>query len=395
MKKIPEALSFSARNPVWGLGGRKARPASAPKSKNSIQPEQKGTNMLAARMHAYHQPLTLEDVSIPDIQADEVLVKVTAAGMCRTDVQLMDGYFQKYAHSTFPLTPGHEIAGTVDRIGSLVPKASGFEEGDQVVVVGGWGDGTCRHCHKGDTQICGHGRWPGFGPYGGYSEYVPVPARYLIKVDKSLKAEELAPLTDAGLTPYRGIKKLRDAGALGPGRILGVLGVGGLGAYGVQYAKLLGAGATVVAFARHPDKLAVAAEYGADHVISTRGKSPDDIRKELARAVGQGELDAVIDCAGAEDSIRLGFSMLSTGGHFASVGLVGDRIDIPLFPLVAREYTYHGSFWGNYTDLTEVMALAAQGKIRHTVKTLGFEQINENLELLRTGEIVGRAVIRF
>jgi propanol-preferring alcohol dehydrogenase len=224
---------------------------------------------------------------------------------------------------------------------------------------------------------------------------VPVPARYLIKVDKRLKAEELAPLTDAGLTPYRGIKKLRDAGALGPNRVLAVFGVGGLGAYAVQYAKLLGAGATVVAFARHPEKLAVAQEDGADHVISTKGKSTADLRQELSKATGHSELDAVIDCAGAEEMIRTGFELLSIGGHYASVGLVGDRIDIPLFPLVAREYTYHGSFWGNYNDLSEVMALASQGKIRHTVKTIGFEQINENLDLLRTGDIVGRAVIKF
>lgn len=100
---------------------------------------------------------------------------------------------------------------------SCLSRPVGFEDGDQVVVVGGWGDGTCRHCQEGDTQICGHGRWPGFGPYGGYSEFVPVPARYLVKVDKRLKAGELAPLTDAGLTPYHGIKKLRNAGALGAG----------------------------------------------------------------------------------------------------------------------------------------------------------------------------------
>jgi propanol-preferring alcohol dehydrogenase len=315
--------------------------------------------------------------------------------MCRTDVQLLDGYFRKYAESSFPLTPGHEIAGEVHKIGGLASKSGGFEEADQVVVVGGWGDGTCRHCQEGNTQICRHGRWPGFGPYGGYSEFVPVPARYLIKVDKRLKAEELAPLTDAGLTPYRGIKKLRDAGALGPNRLLAVFGVGGLGAYAVQYAKLLGAGATVVAFARHPEKLAVAQEDGADHVISTKGKSTADLRQELSKATGHSELDAVIDCAGAEEMIRTGFELLSIGGHYASVGLVGDRIDIPLFPLVAREYTYHGSFWGNYNDLSEVMALASQGKIRHTVKTIGFEQINENLDLLRTGDIVGRAVIKF
>nr|WP_265595328.1 zinc-binding dehydrogenase [Verrucomicrobium sp. BvORR106] len=353
------------------------------------------TTMLAARMHAYHQPLTLEEVAIPDIQPDEVLVKVSAAGMCRTDVQLLDGYFRPYAESTFPLTPGHEIAGTIDKIGNLVPPSSGFEEGDQVVVVGGWGDGTCRHCQKGNTQICGHGRWPGFGPYGGYAEYVPIPSRYIIKVDKRLDAAELAPLTDAGLTPYRGIKKLRDAGALGPDRVLGVFGVGGLGSYAVQYAKLLGGGAKVVAFARNSDKLAVASEYGADAVISTKDKSTAEIRKELEKAVGQGELDAVIDCAGAPEFMRTGFELLSIAAHYTAVGLVGDRIDIPLFPLVAREYTLHGSFWGNYTDLSEVMALAAAGKIRHTVKKIGFKDINENLELLRTGDIVGRAVITY
>lgn len=353
------------------------------------------TKMKAARMYEFRKPLVLEEVPVPDIQPDEILVRITAAGMCRTDVQLLDGYFEKYAHATFPLIPGHENAGIVHSIGRSVPKAAGFAEGDQVVMVGGWGDGTCRHCQQGDTQICTNGRWPGFGPYGGYSEFVPVPARYLIKVDKRLKPEEIAPLTDAGLTPYRGLKKLRDAGALGPGRVLGVIGIGGLGAYAVQYAKLLGGGAKVVAFARNPVKLDVATEGGADHVISTKGKSTADIRKELSKAVGQGELDAVIDCAGATEMIRTGFELLSVGGHYASVGLVGDQIDIPLFPLVAREYTYHGSFWGNYNDLSEVMALAAQDKIQHTVKVIGFEDINENLDLLRTGEIVGRAVIKY
>jgi propanol-preferring alcohol dehydrogenase len=117
--------------------------------------------------------------------------------------------------------------------------------------------------------------------------------------------------------------------------------------------------------------------------------------KEISKATGRGELDAVIDCAGAEEMIRMGFELLSIAGHYASVGLVGDRINIPLFPMVAREYTYHGSFWGNYNDLSEVMSLAAQGKIRHTVKTIAFEAINENLALLRTGDIVGRAVIKF
>jgi len=353
--------------------------------------------MKAARMHGYKQPLVLEEVPIPEIAADEALVRVKAAGMCRTDLQLIDGYFEKYAQMQFPLTPGHEIAGEIDRIGSLVPKSSGLSEGDQVVVVGGWGDGTCRHCQSGDTQICEHGRWPGFGPYGGYSEYVPVPVKYLIKVNGggSLKPEELAPLTDAGLTPYRGIKKLRDAGALGPDRVVAVFGIGGLGTYAVQYARLLSGGATVVAFARNDEKLAIAKDYGADHAINITGKSVEDIRKELNRVAGRGQLDAVIDCAGAEDMIKLGFSLLAPGAHYSSVGLVGDRIDIPLFPFVAREYTYHGSFWGNYNDLSEVMALAEQGKIRHTLKVGQLDDVNEYIELLRGGNVVGRAVLTF
>ena len=353
--------------------------------------------MRAARMHAYNQPLVLEDVPIPEIEPNEVLIRVGAAGMCRTDVQLIDGYFRPYVESIFPLTLGHEIAGEIHKIGSLVPKSAGFEEGDQVVVVGGWGDETCRHCHEGNTQICPHGKWPGFGPYGGYAEYVPVPVQYLIKIDKryKLKAEELAPLTDAGLTPYRGIKKLRDAGALGPDRVLAVFGVGGLGTYAIQYANLLGGGATVVAFGRNAEKLEAAKELGADHVIDIKGKSLDDIRKELVRATGKGEIDAVIDCAGAEEMIRLGFGLLSVGAHYSSVGLVGDRIDIPLFPFVAREYTYHGSFWGNYNDLSEVVALVEQGKVRHTVKPIRFEEINETLDLLRAGDVVGRAVVKY
>ena len=351
--------------------------------------------MKAARMHEYGKALVLEDVPVPDFQPDEILVKVTACGMCRSDVQLVDGYFRKYADIPTPITLGHEITGVVHKIGGTVPKSAGFHEGDHVVVVAGWGDGTCRHCQMGNTQICPNVRWPGFGPVGGFAEFIPVPARYLIRVSNKLQFEQLAPLTDAGLTPYRGIKKLRDAGALGPDRIVGVFGVGGLGDYAVQYTKVLGSGATVVAFDRNLDKLAIAKEYGADHIISDKGKSSADISKELSKATGRSDLDAIIDCAGATEMMQLAFSLLSISGHYVDVGLVGDRIDIPLFPRVSREQTFHGSFWGNYNDLSEVMALAAEGKIRHTLKMFTFDEINEYIDLLRKGEVMGRAVMKF
>jgi alcohol dehydrogenase, propanol-preferring len=351
--------------------------------------------MKAARLHEYGKPLVLEDIPVPNFQPDEILVQVKACGMCRSDVQLVDGYFRPYADIKPPITLGHEITGVVSKIGGIVPGSSGFKEGDHVVVAPGWGDGTCRYCQVGDTHICPNVRWPGFGPVGGFAEFLPVPARYLIKVPKELPFEQLAPLTDAGMTPYRGIKKLRNAGALGPDRVIGIFGVGGLGGYAVQYAKILGGGARVVAFARSNEKLAIATEYGADHVINIKGKASVDVGKELNAAVGQAQLDAIIDCVGAPEMIQLGFSLLSISGHYADVGLVGDRIDIPLFPRVSREQTFHGSFWGNYTDLSEVMALAAEGRIRHTVKPITFEQLNENIELLRVGDIVGRAVMKW
>jgi propanol-preferring alcohol dehydrogenase len=351
--------------------------------------------MKAARILEYHKPLVLEDIPVPDIQANEVLVKVAACGMCRSDVLLVDGFFQNYTDIPPPVIPGHEITGTIEKIGGVVPKVAGLKEGDHIVVSPGWGDGVCRHCQVGDTHICPNVRWPGFGTYGGFAEYIPVPARYVIKVAKHLKFEELAPLTDAGMTPYRGLKKIRNAGGLGPDRVIGVFGVGGLGAYAVQYAKLLGAGGTVVAFARNPEKLAVAKKYGVDHMIDIKGKSARDVGKELKEATGQDKLDAIIDCAGAPEMMQLGFALLAISGHYADVGFIGDRIDVPLFPRVSGEQTFHGSFWGNNADLSEVMALAAEGKIQHTIKTIWFDQINEYLDLMRGNDIVGRAVVKF
>lgn len=351
--------------------------------------------MKAARIHEYRKSLVLEDVPVPDIKADEVLVKVAACGMCRSDVLLIDGFFQNYTDIPPPVTPGHEIAGTIAKVGDVVPKGAGLKDGDHVVVSPGWGDGICKHCQMGNTQICPNVRWPGFGTHGGFAEYLPVPARYVIKVAKHLKLEELAPLTDAGMTPYRGIKKIRDAGGLGPDRVIGVFGVGGLGTYAVQYAKLLGGGGPVVAFARSADKLATAKKHGADHIINTKDKTLSDVTKELQKLTGQGRLDAIIDTVGAPETVKLGFGLLAISGHYADVGFVGDRIDVPLFPRVSGEQTFHGSFWGNNADLMEVMALAAEGKVKHTIETIGFDRINEYIDLLRSNAVVGRAVIKY
>ncbi|GAA1695232.1 alcohol dehydrogenase [Mycolicibacterium murale] len=346
-------------------------------------------------MYGYRQPLRLEEIDVPAPGPEEVLVRVGGAGMCRTDFQLIDGYFDTGLAMQYPITPGHEVAGWIDGVGAAVPTSAGLSEGDQVVVFGSWGDGACRQCHEGNEQLCAHGVWAGFGPHGGYQEYLPVNYRYLIKMptQADLSPDTLAPLTDAGLTPYRGLKKLRAGGHLGPGRTLAVSGIGGLGSYGVQYAKLLGGGADVVALARSDKKLKIALDNGADHAINVRDRGTDEIRAEIESLTGRTELDAVIECAGSEESIQLAFSLLAAEGAVASVGLIGNRVDVPLFPLVAREYTYYGSFWGNYNDLTEVLALAAAGQIKHTVTRVRFDEINETIDAIARGDVLGRAVI--
>ncbi|MBE1585402.1 NAD(P)-dependent alcohol dehydrogenase [Nonomuraea angiospora] len=352
--------------------------------------------MRAARMHGYKQPLRIDEVPVPEPGPGEVLIKVAATGMCRSDYQLIDGYFP--SKLVFPYIPGHEVAGHVAQVGAGVPASAGLSEGDLVVVDPAWGDGTCRQCHEGNEQLCtGSGGWIGFGPPGGFAEYVTAPSRHLVRIDPDLdlQPQYLAPLVDAGLTPYRGMKKLQAAGRLGGGRTVIVSGIGGLGGYGVQYARLLGGGATVVAFARSDDKLAVARENGADHTVNTRGKTSDQVRAELTELTGRGEADAVLDCSGAPESLALNASLLAYEGALVSVGLMGQSAEMPLFPFVSGERTFSGSFWGNYNDLTEVLALAGQGRIKHTVTPVKLDDINDRLDALARGDVIGRQVVVF
>jgi alcohol dehydrogenase, propanol-preferring len=252
--------------------------------------------MRAARMQDYNQPLQIDDVQVPEVGPTQVLIKVAATGMCRSDFQLVDGYFRQGLPVDLPFTPGHEVAGTIAAVGKEVPTSSGLSEGDLIVVDPNWGDGTCRQCHEGNEQLCSGGQLVGFGPNGGFAEYMVAPHNHVISVTDlpNQRPEYLAPLTDAGLTPYRGMKKLRDAGKLGSGRTVVINGIGGLGGYAVQYARLLGAGAIVVGFARNEDKLAVARENGAHHTVNVRGKTAEDVKNELDDLTGRRTVDAVL-----------------------------------------------------------------------------------------------------
>jgi len=351
-------------------------------------------NISSARIHKYGSPLEIEDVEKPVISSPEqVIVKVGATGLCHSDLHLINGDWQKTLPLNLPKTPGHEIAGWVEEIGNGVPTNS-IKEGDLVAVFGGWGCGYCLYCKRGDEQMCQFAKWPGLSDYdGGFSEYILLPShRFLVKAGNAntfLNPEGLAPLTDAGLTPYRAIKKIRHM--LNANKNIAIIGIGGLGLYAIQYAQILGSGASVIAMDRNDKKLALAETVGADYTINIQNSN--DIRS-IVHSVTQGQgFDVILDTVGLESTLKFAVSNLNKNGALVVVGLFGKQITIPLFQTVIKEYQVYGSLWGNYNELCEVIELSKKGKIKHHLHKFSLSDVNNAIELLRTGDIEGRAVI--
>lgn len=348
----------------------------------------------AARIHEYSAPLVVEDIQKPNISTPEgVLLKVGAAGLCHSDLHLMNGHWQKTLPLKLPVIPGHEIAGWVEDTGISVPTS--IKKGDLVAVFGGWGCGYCMYCKNGDEQMCEQAKWPGLSEYdGGFSEYISVPSfRFLVKADEQgtlMKPEQLAPLTDAGLTPYRAIKKVRHL--LGANRYVAVIGIGGLGFYGTQYARIFGSGANVIAMDRSEAKLKLATEIGgADFAVNI--SKQNDIKNKVEKITKGKGIDVILDTVGSENTLDIAVNCLSKRGAIVLVGLFGKEVKFPLFQTVLNEYQIYGSLWGNYNELCEVIELSKNGMIKHQVQKFSLSEVNDAVDLLVTGNINGRAVI--
>lgn len=352
------------------------------------------SNITAARIHEYSSPLVIEDIKKPTIASPEsVLLKVGAAGLCHSDLHLINGHWQKALPLKLPAIPGHEIAGWVEEIGPSVP--NNIKKGDLVAVFGGWGCGYCVYCKRGDEQMCQDAKWPGLSEYGGgFSEFISIPSyRFLVKADEqptSMKPEQLAPLTDAGLTPYRAIKKVRNL--LGPDKFIAVIGIGGLGFYGIQYAKIFGSGATVIAMDRSESKLKMAIEIaGADFAVNISDEN--DIKNKIEKITRGKGIDVILDTVGAENTVAIGVNSLGKSGAIVLVGLFGKEVKLPLFQTVLNEHQIYGSLWGNFSELREVIELTKSGILKHQIQKFSLSEVNEAINLLLSGNIDGRAVI--
>ncbi|HEY6885005.1 MAG TPA: NAD(P)-dependent alcohol dehydrogenase [Nitrososphaeraceae archaeon] len=356
-----------------------------------------GNTILSARIHEYQKPLSIDNIPKPTISSGEqVLVKVSAAGLCHSDLHLINGDWKDILPIKLPIAPGHEVAGLVEEIGDSVPKEV-LDIGDMVAVFGGWGCGICYYCKNGNEQLCINPIWPGLSSShdGGYSQYILVPSyRFLVNVRDyqkyNIKTEEMAALTDAGLTPYRAIKKIRHL--LEPGTNIAIVGAGGgLGSYGIQYAKIFGASSNVIAIDVNDRKLDLAKRFGADYVINA--KTQQNIRKDVLQITGGNGVNVVIDCVGTEETIRNSVEILGKGGVLVMIGLFGGQINMPLVSAVLNEYQVICSLWGNYNELREVIELAKNQKIKHSIHSFPLREINKAIDSLRSGNIEGRAVI--
>ncbi|MFE7974009.1 NAD(P)-dependent alcohol dehydrogenase [Streptomyces shenzhenensis] len=339
--------------------------------------------MKAVQVVGYGKPLRMAEVAAPEVTGPhDVIVRIGGAGVCRTDIHILEGQWAEKSGVTLPYTIGHENAGWVHAVGSAVTNVA---EGDKVIVHPLITCGLCRPCRSGDDVHCEQSAFPGIDTAGGYAEYLRTSARSVVRIDNSLEPADVAALADAGLTAYHAAAKA--ARKLRPGDRCVVIGAGGLGHIGVQVLKAMTA-AELIVVDRNPDAVQLALAIGADHGVVARGQHVEEV---LDLTGGQGA-ETVIDFVGEGGATRDGVAMLRRAGDYHVVGY-GENIDIPTIDIISTEINFIGNLVGSYNDLCELMVLAAQGRVRlHTTK-YPLDRFQDALDDLAEGRIRGRAIL--
>ncbi len=332
------------------------------------------------------------DVPLPKVADVDVLVKVTACGVCHSDIHLADGYYElgegkrirvQDRGVPLPLTLGHEVAGVVEELGSTV---HGTDEGDAVLVYPWIGCGSCKACKTGNDNLCIKPRSIGVYSDGGYAEYLRVPHHKFLLPLEGLPPEEAAPLACSGVTAYSALKKTRVTSD----ETLVIEGVGGLGSMAIQLAENI-TGANVVAVDTDDAKLSYAEKLGADQTLNPLKTNLIDDVKTLTDGRGA---DAVIDFVGNSKTAEAAFNMLTRGGRMVSVGLFGGVLNVPIPFLPFRAIEIIGNYTGSLGDLMELLSLAKRGVVKSIVSlSFSLAEANEALDALRRGAIEGRAVL--
>lgn len=334
--------------------------------------------MKAAVVNQFHQKLEVKEVPIPEVGHGEVLVRITACGVCHTDLHAANGDWP--VKPKLPLIPGHEGVGYVEKVG---PGVTSLKVGDRVGIP--WlfsACGECEYCLSGWETLCKSQLNGGYSADGGYAEYCVAPAAYVARIPDGVTDEEIAPILCAGVTTYKALK-VTDAK---PGDWVAIYGIGGLGHIALQYAKAMGF--NVIAVDIQDEKLELAKKLGAD--LTVNGKSVNPVEEIEAKVGGA---HAAVSVAVTPKAFEQAYRSVRRGGTLVVVGLPTGELPIPIFDTVLNGVTVKGSIVGTRKDMQEALDFAARGKVKAIIETQPLEKINEVFERMEKGDINGRIVL--
>lgn len=356
--------------------------------------------MKAARITGPNEPLQMIDLESPKPNENQVVIKVKSVGVCHSDLHLWEGGYDlgdgKFMKVTdrgvkYPVTPGHEIVGTIMNIGKGV---TGFAQGDVVLVYPWQGCGKCPGCEARNENLCDAPRSMGVFQDGGYADVVLIPHyKYLAKIE-GVDPDAATSLACSGLTAYTAIKK---ANVNSP-EFLVIIGAGGLGLMGIQIARAI-TKSKIICVDLDDKRLETAKKLGADYVVnsnvigSVATGSGDAAQKIISLCNNKGA-DSVIDFVNAPNTAKMGLAVLRKRGNLVLVGLFGGSLDISLVTVPLKSITIQGAYTGNYNDMLELIDLAKKGIIKPVIsKRYSLDDANQALHDLKDRKIIGRAVI--
>jgi uncharacterized zinc-type alcohol dehydrogenase-like protein len=325
-------------------------------------------------VHAAGAELLSYKYDAGELQPHEVEIKISHCGVCHSDVNLIDN---DWGISKYPFIPGHEIVGTVVALGSEVKDRA---MGERVGV--GWqadSCGICEWCRQGDEHLCAKSQPTCVGRNGGFAEKIRVNSRFAIPVPEALESENAAPLLCGGITVY---SPLRNHGVRPSSRV-GVIGIGGLGHLGVQFAKAFGA--EVTAFSTSKDKEAEALALGAHHFVNTRDTGA---LKKMA-----GSFDFLLSTVSADQDWQAYVNALRPKGMFCVVGPAPSPMQVQTFSLIAGQKAISGSPTGSPRDLFEMLDVAARHGVKATTEKFAMAKANDAVAKVKKNQVRYRAVL--
>jgi NAD+-dependent secondary alcohol dehydrogenase Adh1 len=338
--------------------------------------------MKAVRIHGYHQQPVVDDIPEPAISGPlDVIVKIGGAGVCRTDLHIIEGQWEAAMNPSLPYVLGHENAGWVAEVGSAVTNVA---VGDTVILHPTPTCGLCHACRAGNDMHCENSSFPGLSHDGGMAEYLLTSARCCVKLDPSTQPKDVAALADAGITAYHAVRKALPL--LYPGTSAVVIGAGGLGHIGIQCVAALTA-ADLIVVDRNSDALKLAQQLGAAHTVVADGSHVAAVQD-----LTKGGAHVVFDFVAEQGAENEGWAMTRRAGSYYVIGY-GGELHIPTLDVIGTERNVIGNIVGTYNDLAELMVLAQAGKVTLHTRTYPLAQAPEALADLDAGRVRGRAIL--